>query len=87
MGATLSWAFKLRLDQITAVAIETAMQAYNIFIVIITIFVITLLLDFLSSFIIHKGSRQKKKNCDETVRLTDSICEKFRTFFLLNIFP
>ena len=50
MGATLSWAFKLRLDQITAVAIETAMQVYNIFIVIITIFVITLLLEFSSSF-------------------------------------
>ena len=42
----------------------------------------------------------KKKNCDESVRLTDSrggghpprrltdsICEKFRTFFLLNMIP
>ena len=40
VGATLSWAFKLRLDQITAVAIETAMQVSKI-IIIINIIIIT----------------------------------------------
>ena len=36
---------------------------------------------------IREGVKNKKKNLDESVRLTDSICEKFRTFFLLNMIP